>query len=599
MERIMNIYKKLVIAIVFISGMFMTSCTDFLTIIPPSKVVHEDFWHTEAEVNGMMATAYLTLCNSSCISNAIMWGETRAETVDYPLGANNNSIIHLTEGLLYDDNAYASWAEYYKAINYCNLVMEYGPTVMDHDPSFTEGEMQVIKGQMLALRAYAHFVLLRAFCNIPMATQVVINDAEMPDYPQVHPMKALQMMYDDLEQASTMVLLSGVKSAENLGYITTNAVHALMADINMWQAAFAEYYLSENNLGVEEAKEAKEYIIAGAPDIYYDMAIEHCQYILDAMDKIHEENYVSKLEKPTEFNLLANRGSYEQQQWGYSTVYEDIFGTGQNSSESIFEFQIDDKNYAEGNNGISAVFGAGGNNGGRFVVQKNFLETKFENDDLRKYAFTTLAAPGDGTVAPEEDDEGLKETFVAKYTAKNTVNTKGAERTYRSSDDYNAHWIMYRKTEIMLTLAEALLSRSAAKSNPDDVEKAFKLAAAINTRWKMIINENGDRQNVKQLSDYTEVKKCLEFVRDERARELCFEGRRWYDIVRMALQGQDVAFSYEKKRHGVDNDEMKRRYVHISAYFMPIAKDEIRFNHLLKQNKSCKSTDDDSSITQK
>ena len=117
MKRINKLYKKLVFAIVFISGMFLTSCTDFLTIIPPSMVVHEDFWHTEAEVNGMMATAYLTLCNRNCLSNAIVWGETRAETVDYPTGSTNESILRLTEGLLYDDNGYASWSEYYKAIS--------------------------------------------------------------------------------------------------------------------------------------------------------------------------------------------------------------------------------------------------------------------------------------------------------------------------------------------------------------------------------------------------------------------------------------------------------------------------------------------------
>ena len=41
----------------------------------------------------------------------------------------------------------------------------------------------------------------------------------------------------------------------------------------------------------------------------------------------------------------------------------------------------------------------------------------------------------------------------------------------------------------------------------------------------------------------------------------------------------------------VDEEEMLRRYNHISAYFMPIAKNEIRFNPLLEQNKSCKSSD--------
>ena len=91
---------------------------------------------------------------------------------------------------------------------------------------------------------------------------------------------------------------------------------------------------------------------------------------------------------------------------------------------------------------------------------------------------------------------------------------------------------------------------------------------------------------------------CLALVRDERALELCFEGKRWFDIVRMALQGEETSFSYEEKNHGVDSEEMERRYNRISAYFMPIAKEEMRFNPDLVQNESCKSSDNDDSISQ-
>ena len=586
MERITKIYKKLVFAIVFISGMFLTSCTDYLTIIPPSMVVHEDFWHTEAEVNGMKATAYLTLCNGTCLSNAIVWGETRAETVDYPTGSTDNGILHLTEGLLYDDNGYASWSEYYKAINYCNLVMEFGPTVLEHDPNFTESEMEVVRGEMLALRAYAHFVLLRAFCNIPMSTQVVINDAEIPDYPQVHPMEALQLIYDDLETASHLVLRSGINDSENLGIITTNAVYSLMADVNMWQAAFTAYYTNPETTDGSFTPEK-------TADEYYDLAIANWKKVMDAMDAIHKEFYTNKLDKPTAYNLLVNDGLPTAREAGYCSVYDDIFGEKMNSRESIFEFQIDDKNYGKGGNGISSAFGAGGNSGGKYVVQKDFLNNTFEDDDLRKYSFTTYSLSDPSGSSNQSGTQGATDIYVAKYTAKNTPTTKGGTRTYRSSDEYDAHWIMYRKTEIMLTKAEALVSRS----NPtaDDIKEAFDMTVAINKRWRM---DTTKVKNEYRFAEYSDAVNCLQLVRDERARELCYEGRRWYDIVRMALQNEKTAFSYNKKRHATDAEEMLRRYNHISAYFMPIAKDEIRFNPLLKQNKSCRSSDDDNSISQ-
>ena len=586
MERITNIYKKLVFAIVFISGMFLTSCTDYLTIIPPSMVVHEDFWHTEAEVNGMKATAYLTLCNGTCLRNAIVWGETRAETVDYPTASNDDGIKNLTEGLLYDDNGYASWSEYYKAINYCNLVMEFGPTVLEHDPNFTESEMDVVRGEMLALRAYAHFVLLRAFCNIPLATQVVINDAEIPDYPQAHPMDALKSIYDDLETASHLVLRSSVNNAENLGIITTNAVYSLMADVNMWQAAFTKYYTDPETSDGSFTPEK-------TADEYYDLAIENCTKVLDAMDATYKEFNTDRFEKPTAYNLLVNDGLKTAREAGFCSVYDEIFGEKMNSRESIFEFQIDDKNYGKGGNGISSAFGAGGNSGGLYVVQESFLKDYFEDDDLRKYSFTTQSVSNTGSA------DKITDIYVAKYTIKNTPTTAGAAPTYRSSSEYDAHWIMYRKTEIMLTKAEALVSREFPSS--EDIKTAFDMTVAINKRWRM---DTTNITNPLDFETYSAATKCLELVRKERARELCFEGRRWYDIVRMALQNEidEAHKSFANKRFmdngDINDDEMKRRLFHISAYFMPISKDEIRYNPLLVQNKSCRTSDDDNSITQ-
>lgn len=576
MERIKNLYKKFILALVLISGMFITSCEDYLTIIPPSVVVHEDFWHTEAEVNGMMATAYVTLCNNDALSKAIIWGETRAETVDYIKGSQNDNIKFLTEALLYDDNGYAPWSIYYYAISCCNLVLEYGPEVTSNDPNFTSGEMAVAEGQMRALRAYAHFMLLRAFCNIPLATQVVMSDAEIPSYPQEHPMTVLNSIYEDLEIASTKVLKSSQPNSSSLGYITTNAVYAMMADVNMWRAAFAKYYETEGTT-----------VATLTPDEYYNMAIANCQKVLDRMKEIHTEFYEENEETKTAYNLIANGGEDEARKFGYSQAYNEIFG-GRNSRESIFEFQIDESNHSKGSNAIASIYGSEGKLNGQLVVAKEFIE-KFEDDDLRKTAFTSFVDP-DWTVTSTEK---VDELAVLKYIANSTPINEAGVREYCSPDDFDANWIVYRKADVMLMKAEALVSRTSA--DVADIKEAFDLTNAINRRWR------ADTTAIINPLTYTEdltAKDCLAMVRDERALELCFEGKRWFDIVRMALQGEETAFSYKGKNHGVDDEEMLRRFNRISAYFMPIAKEEMRFNPELVQNESCKSSDNDDSISQ-
>ena len=573
MKNIKNIYRKLILVSVLISGMFITSCDDYLTIIPPEKLVHEDFWRTEAEVTGYSATAYATLCNNNTLTRAIIWGESRAQSIDCKAQSNEN-LENLFNGLLYDDNSYATWSEYYSAISACNLVMEYGPNVTTKDPNFSNAEMVIIEGEMLALRAYAHFMLLRAFCNIPLATKVVMSDADIPAYPQEEPMTVLNSIYSDLESASTKVLLSSAPSSTSLGRITTNAVYALMADVNMWRAAFAKYY---------ELSGSNEY----SSNVYYEMAIDNCRKILGSMYEIYCEE-VEKEEDRTPYGLLENdndkkEGDKDPRKYGFSRAYNEIFGNG-NSLESIFEFQITKNNFGK-SSGIASLYGANGDKNAPLFVAKRFVEEYFDDKDLRKYAFTSY---------PNQywnDKNDKEDVYINKYHYKNTPTDAENKRQHRSSDDYDANWIMYRKTDVMLMLAEALIQCYG----DGGVAEAFDIVQAINARWMM--------DGVCTLQ-YTTTKDCLKLVREERARELCFEGKLWFDIVREALQtpheqrGQLVAGYNTKINHGADNEELVMRSTRISSLFMPIHKEEMRFNEELVQNESCISSGSDEYINQ-
>lgn len=581
MERIKNLYKRAIFVIALVSGVLLTSCSDYLTIIPPSVVTHENFWKTEAEVKGMAATAYLKLCDADAIRKSIVWGESRAETAIYSKGAPDEDIQELMRCLLYDDNSFSRWDIYYQAINYCNLVIKYGPLVLEEDPSFSEGEMQVLEGQMKALRAYAHFILLRAFCNIPLAITPIMADSEIPEYPQVHPMVALDQIYSDLSDASKLVLKSDGTNyvRENLGYMTTNAVYTLMADVNMWQAAFAKYY---------EGKETDYQFTRTAYD-YYTSAIANCDYVLSEMDRVYnEKKELTKDEHTFRFNLMTNDYELDKDRnkgfFGKSTVYEELFGI-QNSEESILEFQIN-KDSKTGD-GIEDMYGREPTGNPKLVVPPAFLG-KFENDDLRKYAFTSAAAPKSTAKSPETN-------YILKYTAETTADSENGTRSYRTDSDDYAHWIVYRKSDVMLMKAEALLLSSESPSSTD-IQTAFDLAYAINLRWRI---DTTATEIENPIAPITMKDDCLNFVREEKLRELCFEGKSWYDLVRRALMAENlekrleiIATSYKNKDIQIDSKVMELRFNDISAMFMPIAKVEMTYNKLLVQNKSCINSDD-------
>ena len=47
MKIVSKIYKKMVLAAMVAFGTLMSSCADYLTIIPADKIVEENFWQTK------------------------------------------------------------------------------------------------------------------------------------------------------------------------------------------------------------------------------------------------------------------------------------------------------------------------------------------------------------------------------------------------------------------------------------------------------------------------------------------------------------------------------------------------------------------------
>ena len=569
MKRIFNIYKKSALVVAILFGTLMTSCTDYLTIIPPDKIVHEKFWHTKDEVNGMLATSYIKLISTDAISKAIVWGESRADNLVFPADYDKE-IKYIIEANILDENSYAKWGIYYEAINYANLVIEYAPMVVDRDPDFTEGDLQIVLGEMYAMRAMCHFYLVRAFRDIPMALVPAVNDAELPNYEQVHPIEALTHILNDLNKAENMVMKSGrfADRDSNFGRITQNAVLSIKADVCLWLAAFATYYEGETEL-----------VVAGDVQKYYDECIASCQAVIDNMEASFNESHNGKpVAKDYPYHLITNEGDVDDiKETKISTAYNQIFGA-MNSSESIFELQIDDANARDngGCRGIPTLYGveAGGS---KVIVPKKFLDM-YKDDDLRKFSYTNYS--------PAASSEDIKDDiYIAKYTAKGSP-----AQDYRKADSFDANWIVYRKTDVLLMMAEALAAQPAATS--DDFKSAFEIARVINVRSR--IDTISD--NIKEpLSEPTDRSGCISLVLDERARELAFEGKRWYDLVRKALRDKstkDILFVADKLTS--NQDVLKSKMSSIDGLFFPIHIDEIRYNKNLKQNPAY--FDEDSSV---
>lgn len=611
MKKIKNIFKASLLTVALGCGTVLTSCTDFLTIYPTNSVIHENYWQTAEDVNGMLATCYQRLQSTSAIERMIIWGDLRGDQIAVR-NNSTNTYKYIVEANLQDNNSYCTWSDFYQAINDANMVIEFAPEVVERDPDFTEGDLNIVLGEMYAIRALSHFYLLRTFRNIPLAYKASVNDGELIDYPQVHPMVALDSIMNDLNRAESLVMRSGgfpnSSALYNYGRVTRNAVRAMKADVNLWQAAFASYYAAN---GFEEKlamKDSAELVLdctvpVNTPEYYYRQAIAECDAVLNDLHTRMTEMYEGNpalgkvdLEKNPYYLIENNQADIARKA---SAAYDQIFGELKDVAslalhgEVIFELVFDGtENSSNGNRGVSGLYGIHKNDGqGVLCVAKPWIagaktntEMIYHEMDFRAYSNTATAELGSSST--DNSSPASSEVGIAKYSS---ASSPGSNRGgYREAGKtFDANWIIYRQTDVMLMKAEALvqlISTETPAADTEDMEilsQAFDLVKAVNDRSLM---SEDDELAKESFSTKTAIG---ELVLNERARELAFEGKRWYDLVRLALRTNttnEVSTLVSAKIEGGGASAVKKKLSTMNSLFFPIAKSELNVNPLLGQN---------------
>lgn len=642
MKKIKNIFRTTLIVATMFCGAMLTSCTDFLTVYPANSTIQENFWQTAEDVKGILATSYLELASENAVERMIIWGELRADNMNVREG-KSKTYTDIAEYNLKEDNGFCSWAKFYSAINYANLVLEFASQVVDRDPNFTEGDLDIIRGEMYTMRALAHFYLVRTFRDIPLSYKASLDDSELPDYPQVHPMVALDSIMSDLDKAEKLTMSGEYSPAAygsennnyNNGRLNRNAVYALKADVNLWRAAFAEYYLQngdDSNAGqlaqlIDENVDAdgstegeiapgegsddttddtsgdvlpddtpsgeigEEVVTILSPDEYYRMAIENCDSVIERMNRSMKKYYTNIGISESQFEALTLENPYHLCEEGVysssslntpktSIAYSALFGELKSQSstidrhEIIFELKYD--GHTNKNTAVTTLYGKS-DDAGICYVSDDYVSnatSKYHKNDYRYYAYTRAedlsGNTGSNTGTPSSFNPGGK-IGIAKYSANMAPGYEGGFRT-----DPDANWVIYRKTDVMLMKAEALTQLSSVTKQK--MYDAFHLVKAVNDRSLMV--EKDSLKEPQHLEDLQEM------VLDERVRELTFEGKRWFDLVRVALRSgstTDILFVTDKLG-GSAGTAAKKKMQTINSLFFPIYKSELNANPLLVQN---------------
>lgn len=546
--------------LVTLLGASFTSCNDFLNLEPLNDIVLENFWTDKSDVESVLLGAYSALEKSDCVVRMNVWGEMRSDNIVEGNQASED-IRHILRENLLITNQYCKYSAFYDVINRANTVLYFAPQVAAKDPNFLADELMAQEAEAIALRCLCYWYLIRSFHDVPYVTEPSIDDegGRAKFYvPQSTFETVLDSIINDLENVKRYAVNKYASEDANTGRITKATICAMLADMYLWRGRSDDW----------------------------DKCIAACEEVnslkLAEYDKIRSKE--GKLCTITTFNGYPLISDSETEEI-LGNSYNEIYGTGR-SFEALFELPY---SYDVNNPFVSTYY---------MSVQYNV-----NMGQLKAYQ-----KMGDGFTA-----NGATEVFEQAFDTRYYQNLYAMDNSYAISkytySDLNLsvaggalireeasisqqrqpNWILYKYSEVLLFEAEAYLmkARAAGDGSADEATykaKAFNLIDAVNKRAIAYDNDKVRKAAPKTLGELYNngnitVGAMEELLFKERRRELLFEGKRWYDLVRIARRdgNQDALLRYVEKKHdsstlGAVKIKLKNPY----AMYFPLHRDEVR-----------------------
>ena len=557
----------------------MASCADFLEIKPQDTIVLEDFWGEKADVENIVTGCYSAMQTEDMIKRMIIWGEVRSDNIQS--GNNINS-----DGELYDIlketltamNKYTTWDGFYTVINRCNTVIKYAPGVAQVDPSYTDGDLRATIAEVSALRDLCYFYLIRTFRDVPYSEEAFTDDDQKMDLPATPFETVLDNLIADLEKVKNDAVnrYPEDKKGYQTGRITRDAIYAMLSEMYLWKKD-------------------------------YDNCIKYAEMVIQSK-KAYEEEMRNKNGRMT--GSASSQATIEARLNGYPLVndriqgtrfgdaYDEIFVEGE-SKETIFELAFDERpqsNSMPANKAIGSLYGNSQSTKGLITASSRL------QGDLKSPTGTVLFETKDKDLMNDArlfqnysiDDEAISKYAVQSFSIDASGGDTKITASYGSryaTDNNGSNWIIYRLPDIMLLEAEALCQQmeeggdsATIAHNKPKLDKAFNLVNAINKRaiCKAILT---DKDTLKPSNFNT--KSLMEgLVQRERQRELMFEGKRWYDLVRYAMRAGNTTpvIQAVTQRDDVDATFAQNFFKKMDAIFFPYNNQELKVNHNLVPN---------------
>lgn len=441
----------------------------------------------------------------------------------------------------------STWSILYQAVNAANEFIYYSHKYVP-DSELRTREL----AEARFLRAYYYFTLVRMFGDVPFRTEPMLT-LNNTDIARTSAVEIYDFIVKELDQVQRQL---GEPGAVEYGRIVTTAAQTMLSDVYL----NLDGYLMKNRLPADSTSALMN----------QRAAFWAREVLANPAHDITKTDYITLFK-----NQVQQVANPNEQIWELQTKYlRDV--SGYNSDSRIGKY-----NGISGNN-VTTQYAADG-----WIYQSASLrplygkisETDITTDKraiwnctLYKMTNNTKYNAPD-TVAITTNVANMFQFYPGKWRTiyANTL-SESASKSYSG-----ARLSMYRIAEVHLMLAEAL---NATGDQQGAVEQ---------------INIVRRRAKATEITTVPSPQEVFDLVVDERARELCFEGKRRFDLVRWGLYETKIRELEPAYRNAFDDGSGSNGWVRDKMgmfdnfnpevhYIMPIPQAEISRNALIPQS---------------
>ena len=465
-----TIHKLLAFAVASASVLALPSCSDsFFDCYPTDSMQMETYLQNDTELQNVLLNGYYHL-QGVTLNSIFVNSIATDEAYDMK---TNNSMNHISLNECTWDATLGItndiWEYCFNIINRCNNVLQYLDNASDSNRTQFEGEASF-------LRAYAYFTLVRLFGPVPISTTPINDYTSLYSYDRSSVEDVYSLIEADLETAINNLPYS--YTADNMqGRATKIAAYTMQADVFMTLQNFTSAQASLENV-INYANQHGDEL--GLEEDVLQIYASDNPMGKEIIFAAQFNNGATVVDNELMGRCILNTKPSDQPAYIYSDGTESTITVSQGTSVMLMTWELYNK------------------------LKENPNDQRFQKLTYSGILSGDFVSNASDEVQVSADGYTYIPTTLKYFDFQN----EGLTTCVSGNDN-----IIYRYADVLLMYAECL------NNNGNTSQAAIYL------------NQVRSRAGVANTTATTKDDMDLA-IEDERLLELCFEGHRWYDLVR-------------------------------------------------------------------